>query len=72
MALRGFLLPPVVGALGTDKYKVHAVLSRVHEGDSLVVAALFALQVLSAGQRGVLDTLLVNVEEELWSFPTLA
>lgn len=69
MTLGSLLLPPVVGALGADEYEVHAVLSGVHKRDSLVVAALLALQVLPPGQRRVLHALLVHLEEELGAFP---
>jgi hypothetical protein len=65
LTLSRLLLPPVVGALGAYKDEVHAILGRVHEGDSLVVTTLLAGEVLSSGQSRVLDALLVNMKEEL-------
>lgn len=65
MPLGRLLLPPVVGALGAYKDEVHAVLGRVHERDSLVVTTLLALEVLPPRESRVLDTLLVDMKEEL-------
>jgi hypothetical protein len=65
LTLSRLLLPPVEGALGAYKDEIHAILGRVHEGDSLVVTTLLAGEVLSSGESWVLDTLFVNMKEEL-------
>ena len=64
LVILSLLLAPVVSAAGAHKDQVHAVLSRVHEGDGFVVAAP-APNVFAAGKSRVLHTLLVNLEEEL-------
>ena len=64
LVLLVLLLAPVVSAASAHKDQVHAVLGRVHKCHSLVVTAL-ALHVLAAGQSRVLNTFLVNLEEEL-------
>jgi len=58
------LLAPVVGALGAHEDEVHPVLGRVDEGDGLIVLALAAAHVLLARESGVLNALLVDLEEE--------
>jgi hypothetical protein len=63
--LLGLFFAPVVSALGAHEDQVHAVLSRVHKGHSLVVTTPPAVHVLATGQCRVLDALLVNLKEEL-------
>lgn len=65
LTLSRLFLSPVVSALGADEDQVHAVLGGVHEGDSLIVPALLASEVLPSRQSWVLHALLVNMEEEL-------
>ena len=67
LSLLGLLLAPVVGALSAHKDQVHPVLSRVHECHCLRVTATAADDVFTARESRVLDTFLVNMEEELRS-----
>ena len=62
----------MVRAFGAHEYQVHAVFSGISECYRLVMTALAAVQIFSAGQRGVLDALLVHMEHAFLQLALLA